>query len=158
GHAPEGTTMPRGDVPEHWRHTLENRRLFSNVTRLYLRRRAWRYFRRLGKKKPERYIPAVTTALKLYQEQNSKDGLPLIEHSGLIHSLFHRSPALVARRHGWATDYGHTLAELEAAPIYEHLWKAVPSVFLDLLRNARCRPVRHWAVCMIRRDMTAVLG
>jgi len=33
--------------------------LFSVPTRHYLRRRAWRYFRKLGKKEPDRYVPAV---------------------------------------------------------------------------------------------------
>src|SRR5262245_26505391 len=39
--------------------------LFSLPTRRYLRRRAWRYFRKLGKTDPDRYRTAVAGALKL---------------------------------------------------------------------------------------------
>ena len=34
-------------------------RIFSYRTRRYLRRRAWRYFRRLGFQKPAEYVPAI---------------------------------------------------------------------------------------------------
>ena len=37
----------------------KNGRLFSYRTRHYLRRRAWRYFRRLGHQHPERYVAAL---------------------------------------------------------------------------------------------------
>ena len=44
-------TVPRGPYPisENVRVTMEKKRLYSVATRRYLRRRAWRYFRKLGK-------------------------------------------------------------------------------------------------------------
>ena len=153
--APPSSTA---DFPEHVRKKLERFLLFSIHTRHYLRRRAWRYFRRLGKKQPERYLPAITAALRLYRDQDMADGLALIDNWGLVHILFHHSPALVAKTNGWTLADGHTLAELAPAPIYEQLWKANPHILLGLLKEARCRPVRQWTIRMIRRDVAAVLG
>jgi|SRR5579884_182078 len=160
---PRNTIMPR-DMPRWWwqpsspelwpqtRTRLENLRLFSVHTRNYLRRRAWRYFRKLGKEHPQQYVKAVTTALKLYEDTDVEDGLALLDNWGLMHALFHYSPALVAKPHGWTLADGHTLAELRPAPIYEPLWRAAPRAVFDLLREARCRPVRQWAIRWLRRD------
>jgi hypothetical protein len=137
---------------------LQKLRLFSVHTRHYLRRRTWRYFRRLGKKNPERYIRAVSEALKLYEDQDVAGGLELIDNWGLVHILFHFSPALEAKPHGWTTVEGHTLAELEPAPIYAQLWQAQPAALIGLLKEARCRPVRQWAIHMIRRDPANILA
>src|SRR5262249_8417031 len=72
--------------------------------------------------------------------------------------LFHGSPAVMARPHGWAPAEGHSLGELKPAPIYEDLWKQAPRSLIDLLKEARCRPVRQWATHMIRRDHGAALA
>ncbi|MGH7174354.1 MAG: hypothetical protein ACRELG_29150, partial [Gemmataceae bacterium] len=109
---PRNTTMPR-NIPQHWweqlspnitsqiRDRLERFRLFSVHTRNYLRRRAWRYFRKLGKDHPQQYVKAVTAALKLYEDTDVDDGLALLENWGMMHTLFHRSTLLVAKPHGW---------------------------------------------------------
>src|SRR5262249_15347029 len=60
-HVPGGSTMPRPDRIR-WHDKYLTLRLFSVPTRNYLRRRAWRYFRKLGRKHPERYLKAITTA------------------------------------------------------------------------------------------------
>jgi hypothetical protein len=144
-------------LPPRLRTSLERLRLFSIHTRNYLRRRTWRYFRRLGKQQPERYVSALTEALKLYTDEDTADGLALLDNWGLIHVLFHRCPALVAQTTGWTLAPDRSLAELAPAPIYENLWLAAPHALLDLLRNSRCRPVRQWVVHLIRRDPSAVL-
>src|SRR5262249_30253525 len=59
--------------PASARPRLERFRLFSVPTRQYLRRRAWRYFRRLGKVHPERYVSAVSEALALYEDGDVSD-------------------------------------------------------------------------------------
>lgn len=125
--------------------------LFSLETRRYLRRRAWRFFRLLGKKQPERYIPAVVAALKGYEDRDTADGVALLDRWGLVHILFHHSPALRSNRNCWSLAPGHGLAELAPAPLFEPLWQAAPRSLLELLRESRCRTVRHWALLMIRR-------
>jgi hypothetical protein len=157
---PGGTPMPRwkgqrgGVDPTQFTKF----RLFSVHTRNYLRRRAWRFFRRLGKKDPARYLPAITPALKLYEDADVADGVALLDNWGLVHVLFHHCPALWARPHGWFLTPGHTLAELAPGPIYEELWKAAPRTLLELLREARCRPVRRWVIGLIRRDHATLLS
>jgi hypothetical protein len=129
----------------------ERLRLFAVHTRHYLRRRAWRYFRDLGKQHPERYLPAAVEALKQYTDADVPDGLALLDNWGLVHLLFHHCPALVAKANGWRPAEGHTLNELAPAPIFEPLWHGSAAPVLDLLKQARCRPVRQWAVQVLRR-------
>jgi hypothetical protein len=165
--APRKTTMLR-DIPSWWwqqsspelrpqsRIHLERLRLFSVHTRNYLRRRAWRYFRKLGREHPQQYVKAVSVALKLYEDTDVEDGLALLDNWGLVHILFHHCPALVAKPHGWTLAEGHTLAELRPAPMYEPQWQASPRAVFDLLREARCRPVRQWTIHWLRRDPAKV--
>jgi hypothetical protein len=75
-----------------------------------------------------------------------------------MHILFHHSPAVKSERPGWMVVEGHTLAELEPAPMYEALWKSSPRTVFDLVKDAKSRPVRQWAIFMIRRDRDAVLS
>ncbi len=141
--------------PEPERKKLERFRLYSTPTRHYMCRRAWRYFRRLGKTNPERYVAAVSEALVLYQDSDVESGLALIDNWGLVHALFHNSPVLVAKPRGWQPAKDRSLSELEPAPIYEELWRSAPRKTFDLMRRARCRPVRQWALRMLGRDPAA---
>lgn len=154
--APRNKSMPRkipwNNITAGLLGRLEGHRLFSVHTRNYLRRRAWRYFRKLGKTHPGQYVKAVATALKLYEDTDVEDGLALLDNWGLINALFHGSPALLAKAHGWTLAEGHSLAELQPAPMYESLWQASPRTAFELLRDARCRPVRQWAIRWLRRE------
>ena len=149
-------TLAGQQVPDRVRQKLARMRLFSVATRHYLRRRVWRYFRRLGRTAPERYVKGVSLALVRYVDQDAPDGLALIDNWGLIHVLFHRSPVLVGRPSGWAVAEERTLAELAPAPIFEPLWTSTPRAIVDLLLAARCRPVRQWALQMVRRHESAL--
>ncbi|HEY1192348.1 MAG TPA: hypothetical protein VGE74_32290 [Gemmata sp.] len=125
--------------------------LFSVATRNYLRRRAWRYFRKLGRQHPDRYLPAVCTALKLYTDADAPDGLALLDNWGLVHVLFHHSPALEAKPTGWRLAAGGSLGQLQPEPMFRKLWLRSPEPIFDLLVNAKCRPVSMWAVQMLRK-------
>ena len=131
---------------------LKGLRLFSIATRHYLRRRAWRYFRNLGKDHPERYVSAASEALALYRDDDVADGLALIDNWGLIHILFHHCPAIEAKANGWTTKPGRSLAELAPAPIFESLWDASPGSVVGLLSRAQSRTVRRWAIRRIEAD------
>ncbi len=141
--------------PESERKKLERFRLYSTPTRHYMRRRAWRYFRRLGKTHPERYVAAVSEALGLYENADVSNGLALIDNWGLVHALFHHSPVLVSRPRFWLLAGDRSLTELEPAPIYEELWRSAPRAIFDLMLRARCRPVRQWGLRMLARDPAA---
>jgi hypothetical protein len=131
---------------------LGKRRLFSVHTRHYLRRRAWRYFRELGKRSPERYVRATAIGLKSYTDQDVADGLALLDNWGLVHILFHASPVLVSKASGWTMAPNRALAELAPAPIFPELWNAAPRTLIDLLKEAKSRPVRQWATRMLRNN------
>jgi hypothetical protein len=136
---PAGTTMPKDDG--RFSRKAGRFRLFSVLTRHYLRRRAWRYFRRLGKTNPGRYVAAISSALFLYQDVDVATGLALIDNWGLVHALFHHSPVLDAWPRGWRPAEGRSLAELEPAPIYSHLWQSEPvpcSTFCHAGAAERC--------------------
>jgi hypothetical protein len=121
-------------------------------TRNYLRRRAWRYFRRLGRKTPDRYIPAVCTALKLYTDADVPDGLSLLDNWGLVHVLFHHSPTILAKPTGWVVAPGASLARLQPAPMFRKRWLRTAEPVFDLLVNAKARPVSMWAMQMLRKN------
>ena len=140
------------DLPEPYRSKLASFRLFSVHTRNYLRRRVWRYFRKLGKEHPERYIPAITKALRFYDDNDARDGVALLDNWSLMHVLFHHSPVLRAQNNGWTVVRGRGLDELAPAPIYPHLWAASTPVFFELLKDARCRVIRQWALFAIRQN------
>ncbi|HEX7896383.1 MAG TPA: hypothetical protein VF950_01290 [Planctomycetota bacterium] len=121
---------------------------FSVHTRHYLRRRAWRYFRRLGFQDPKRYLAAILEAIPRYEDAAIRDGVRFLDQWGLIHALFHHSDVLWARRHGWFVRGGRALKELKPAPAYPDAWppEAVFRVFL----GARARPVRRWALALLK--------
>jgi hypothetical protein len=134
---------------------LKSLRLFTVATRNYLRRRAWRYFRKLGRAHPERYVAAASEALSLYRDDDTPDGLALIDNWGLVHILFHHCPALEARPNGWTTRPGHSLAELAPAPIFDDLWKQAPEAVVGLLARARSTAVRRWAIRRVEADLAS---
>ncbi|WP_165253535.1 hypothetical protein [Paludisphaera soli] len=148
----------RSQIPADRRADFARWRLFSVATRHYLRRRVWRYFRRLGRRSPERYIPAVTEALLRYSDDDASSGLALVDNWGLVHILFHHSPVLVSDDRGWRIAPGRSLAELEPAPMFARLWAAAPRAVVELLCRSTCRAVRGWAVRMARRDPASILS
>jgi hypothetical protein len=155
---PPDTTLSRDDrfiggpwFAQNRENFTKGRFLFSVPTRHYLRRRAWRYFRKLGRKNPDRYVPAVTTALKLYTDADIPDGLALLDNWGLCHILFHHSSVLEARPTGWFVAEGKSLPQLQPEPMFSKLWLRSPEPIFDLLVNAKSRPVCLWSAKMLRR-------
>ena len=123
---PGNTRMPRPvgsdqkknqSIPDFMRQRFERRfLLFSLPTRRYLRRRAWRYFRAIGKSDPERYLRAATGFLSRYTDSDTDSDIHLLDNWGLVHALFRFSPALACPARGWEFADGQTLADLAPAP------------------------------------------
>ena len=133
-------------VTHHWR-------LFSYVTRQYLRRAAWRYFRRLGRQRPGDYCAAVAKALQLYTDEDVHKGEHLLECFGLMHACFHRHDALRFTGRRIFLKPSRKLAELTPAPHFEALWQAESAmpVLLSLITHAQARLVRKWAMELLQR-------
>src|SRR5687767_14488334 len=68
--------------------------LFSYHTRYYLRRRAWRYFRRMGHRRPVDYLGAVVRFLARYRDEDLAKGENIIDSWSLLHACFFEHDAL----------------------------------------------------------------
>jgi hypothetical protein len=159
---PSGTVMPRPpksqwkknqslSAKEQARNERRGARLFTVSTRRYLRRRAWRYFRNIGKSDPARYLRAASLFLTRYTDADADTDFHLLDNWGLVHALFYHSPALVCPAKGWEFAPGKSIADLAAAPRFEDAWAAdAPAVFAVLV-GANGRAVRQWATAMLRK-------
>jgi hypothetical protein len=140
-HQAPGTEPPAG------------RRLFSYKTRHYLRRRVWRYFRRMGYQQPDRYCGAVAGMLRLYADGSLGSGESLLDSRSLMHAGFRGSEVLQFTPGHVNLKPGKSLAELSAAPAHADLWRRPQSasVLLELAAEASSRPVRAWTIQLFRR-------
>jgi hypothetical protein len=128
-------------------------RLFSYRTRGYLRRRAWRYFRRMGFQTRAAYPLAVSRALAKYRDEDLARGENILDSWSLVHIAFRRSPILQFLRTRVEITEGRSLGELAAAPQFEELWRKTESaeVLLGLVTQAEARLVRTWATQLLKR-------
>jgi hypothetical protein len=124
---------------------------FTARTRLYLCRRAFRYFRNLGHRDPGRYATAVRAALLLYRDEHLEKPEQLLDAWGFVHVLYHGAPVLVRNPHGIRLAAGARLADLAPAPIYPEVWQEGFDGVLSLLERAPSRTVRRFAVEMLER-------
>ncbi len=156
---PGNTVMPRpaenqrkrAERVNDWqREKLGRFRLFSLPTRRYLRRRAWRYFRLLGRRDPYRYVLAAANFLARYRDADVDSDIHLLDNWGLTHALFHNCPALERPARGWQFVEGKGLSDLSFAPRLEMAWEAKPDLVFDLLLTANCRTVRLFCVWLLR--------
>jgi hypothetical protein len=144
----DGSVRRRADWSGRPRAERASPGAYSAHTKYYLRRRAWRYFRRLGFKDPARYLAAVLQAVPLYEDAGMPDGLRFLDHWGLVHALFHHSDVIWARRHGWFVRGGRALRELKPAPAFPDAW--TPDAIFQAFLAARARPVRRWGHAMLK--------
>jgi hypothetical protein len=130
---------------------------FSMRTRMHLCRRAFRYFRQLGRRDVARYGRAIRGALVLYDDVNLQKPEQLLDSWGLLNALYWGSP-VINRSDGRARlARDHTLAELEPDPIYPEAWQGVFEDTFAMLERARSRIVRTFAISILRRDYTTEL-
>jgi hypothetical protein len=118
---------------------------FTRATRRYLKRRALRYFRRLGYRDIDRYGRAIRAALMLYEDQHLEKPEHLLDAWGLVHALYWGSPVLVRDPGGVRLASGRSLADLEPAPMHPKAWEHCFEELLHMLEKARSRPVRLFA-------------
>ncbi len=138
---------PRGARPR------PGAKLFYTDTRRYLRRRAWRYFRRLAFRRPDDYLREISTALARYEDADLKKGEDLLESWGLLNACFRGHDALKFTAHGVKIRAGRKLSELSAAPFRPQLWEdaAAGEPLLRSVLHARSRTVRVWAIQLLQR-------
>jgi hypothetical protein len=139
-------------IPDYQIGRVEKRSiLFSIPTRRYLRRRAWRYFRKIGKTDLKRYRAAAVAYLKRFTDSDVDSDIHLLDNWGLVHTLFHGCEALRYPANGWEFAEGKTLADIAPAPRFPETWTSAPEAQFELLTQANCRTVRQWASWMLRK-------
>jgi hypothetical protein len=148
-------TMP-ADIPR-------NGRLFTHRTRAYLRRRAWRYFRKLGYQHPERYVPVIARALREYKDDNLAQGENILDSWGLVHACFHAHSALDFTASQIRLKQGRSIGDLTPAPQFVALWRSPQggtggTTFFALIGQARSRLVRLWAMELLRQEHASRLA
>ncbi len=131
---------------------------FSNRTRAYLMRRAWRYFRRMGQHSPARYLTNMLRALALYDDRHLPRPDSILDTMSLCRALFQESPLLV--RDARQLTLKGDLAELTPAPAFAKAWESDVAFegLLDLLRQAKCAFVRAWVIAYLEREHAARLN
>jgi hypothetical protein len=137
----------------------KNGRLFSYKTRYYLRRRAWRYFRRMGFMRPADYPRAIARALVRYHDEDLALGENILDSWSLMNACFRYSQVLEFSNSRVHLEEGHSLSELTAAPRFEELWSqrdAAP-LLLELVIEAESRLVRVWAMQLVKRHHVGAL-
>jgi hypothetical protein len=135
-------------------HPRGNAKLFKHRTRYYLRRRAWRYFRRLGHRERMKYLPAIINALARYDDADLQKGENILDSWSLMHACFGESDALEFGATNIELKEGRALGELTPAPAFSETWKKPDSapMVLALAVRARARLVRLWAMQLFQRD------
>lgn len=126
---------------------------FSMRTRMYLCRRAFRYFRQIGRTDKARYGRAIRAALALYDDANLQRPEQLLDAWGLLNAIYWGSSGLQRRPRGAGLAHDRALADLEPAPIfYPEAWAGDFEGLFALLERARSRVVRAFAIWVLERE------
>jgi len=123
---------------------------FTRVTRRYLARRAYRYFRILAHRDLPRYGRAMRLALPRYTDEALSTAPRLLDAWGLMHALYARSAVIVRSPAGIRLAEGKRIADLAPAPHFDAAWQGVFTELLALATRAASRTVRAWAVALLR--------
>jgi hypothetical protein len=134
--------------------TRSENRPFRRRTRTYLRRRVWRYFRRLSYRDPSAYRQAIARALIHYQDSDFRCDEHVLDNWSLMHACYSHHPILQFTTAHTNLRAGASLASLTAAPFQPEIWKTSESIaeLTELLRDAQSARVRNWAMEIIQRD------
>lgn len=151
--------LPFGLSSDYYRQKKGDR-LFSYRTRYYLRRRVWRYLRRLGYSHPDRYVPAIAWMLARYTDDDFANGENIIDNWSLMHACYFRHPALQFTATHVELKEGQTLGELVAAPYHLDLWRQTEAfdVLIGLLSEAQSGLIRLWTLEMLRAHHDGLLA
>jgi hypothetical protein len=125
---------------------------FTRVTRHYLARRAFRYFRHLGHRDIARYGIAVRNALVLYRDEHLETAAQLLDAWGLMHVLYGYSPVIEKCPRGLKLKSGRAFSELTPAPYFANAWEGVFAELFATLLRAGSAAVRAWTTHVLRTN------
>lgn len=130
---------------------------FSRRTRRYLARRAFRWFRVIGRADRKRYARAMRIALPLYRDAHLDTPVRLLDAWALLHVLYAWSPVLDRNPRGIRVVEGSPLADLAPAPYFKDAWLDETNELLAMLAQAKSRTVRRWTVAWLETHHAATL-
>ena len=157
---PQGWTMRKVLAADPTLPRRTNKKVggrFSRATRGYVARRAWRYFRGVGKSDVARFAQAMNVALPLYRDENITDAVGLLDKWSLMHALYAWSPSLDRQGHGIVVAKGQSLATLAPAPYFPPAFRGRRDELLVMLGAARSRTVRTWVIAWLEREYAGEL-
>lgn len=125
--------------------------LYTSATRHYFRRRAWRWFRELGRTDGAAYLKAAGEALVRYRDADLPSGESLLDRRGLTHLLFGKHPLLAIDPRHIRVRPGRTLAELAPAPFFPAHWEtpAGGDLLERLVVEGGAGIIRRWAETLL---------
>lgn len=123
--------------------------LFRYPTRYYLRRKTWRFFRDTAQSEPRLYVESIGFALRHYQDQDTQQGIVLMQRPALLRICFGKHPGLRFDARRPILDDGHRLADVIAQPnpSFASLWRSDPgrTQLARVAAEARSQFIRNWA-------------
>jgi hypothetical protein len=128
-------------------HNAKTSAEISPGTFIYLRRRAWRYLRQLGRALPELYPTFAAEVLKHYPSGFRFGGSWIASQIWAHHGLIGQ---------GHPTGLGGPPDQL-GVRAFDDAWKLSPDPLLRLLEDAECDPVVDFAIRSLKRDHQAAL-
>lgn len=133
---------------------------YSRKTRHYMRRRAWRFLRRLGEQGSDDYVKLASQVLLHY---DNLDGMRKYFSQGIVdsftrlwlfnHLLYHNSSRFIpASSKYWKAIGYDAYLELpdEREEAFPELWDKHPEQLLLLVKEAKARPVIQFASRALR--------
>jgi len=135
-------------------------RLFSARTRYYLRRRAWRHFRRMGYQRPDAYVEAICRALVLYRDDDLERGENILDSYALLRAFFEHHDAVSFGANHARLAPSQRIADLRPAPRFPELWQRSDAAerLLNVVSRGRARLVRAGAIDLLREHHAAFLA
>ncbi len=132
----------------------KQRRLFSQRTRAYLRRRVWRYFRWLSYRDPNAYVQAMSKAIAEYTDADFKAGENILDNWSLMHLCYFGSDVLKFSASHCNLVPGKSLSELTAAPYRAVNWSSDEgfAALTSVLSQAKSSLVRIWSTELLQRE------
>ena len=147
---------------------VKKTRVFGKHTVTYVRRRAWRYLRRLARHQPEAYAVAAAWAIAPYVDGDDvlKGNSPATGRSYLLHRVlfgasqrydFHGRTMRFVTVKG-ASGSGAKIAQVSdiREEAFAELWDLSPRAYVILLGHARHTLVQRFALEGILRSPTAL--
>ena len=132
----------------------KTRKLFSQKTRAYLRRRVWRYFRWMSYSDPQTYVAIIARALWQYRDEDFAAGENIIDNWSLMHVCYFDSDVVTFTGSHCNLLKGQSLASLSAAPYRADNWRTDDALqhLVEIVTSAQSTLVRIWAMELLQKD------